>query len=329
MSYAHGVRLSLEQIQRASEVLRKYFEPTRLVEAPSLSGANGARVRLKLESDLPTGSFKVRGAMYALSARLAREPVKEVIASSTGNHGAAVAYAAKLLKLPATIFLPRDPNPVKRAKISELGAKIVEHGRDISDAIEAATAYARNKGVYFLNDVMDADLPAGPATIALEIFEQAPETDAIYVPMGDTALIRGIGSAARYMRPKVRIIGVQAERAPSYYLSWKKREVVKTDSCDTISDGLATRTPDTGNVKEILELVDDVRLVSESEMLAAIRHLSNAEHVVAEPAGAATTAAFLQRFGPGARHVALIMSGANISEEVFRKATQRDASHGH
>jgi threonine dehydratase len=322
MSYPHNMRLTLEQIQRASKLLRGYLAPTRLVEAPSLSDANGAQVRLKLESDLPTGSFKVRGALCALSARLERGPVKEVIAASTGNHGAAVAFAARLLNLPATIFLPREPNPVKRAKIAELGAKIAEQGRDISDAIQAATAYARNDGIYFLNDVSDADLPAGPATIACEIFDQFPEVEAIYVPMGDTALIRGIGSAAKYLRPNVRIVGVQAERAPSYYLSWKKREVVTTDACDTIAGGLATRIPDKSNVREILELVDDVRLVTDSDLLAAVGHLWNKEHVLAEPAGAATTAAFLQKPETGARYIVLIVSGSNISEDVMRKGTQ-------
>jgi threonine dehydratase len=320
------MRLSLDQIQRASEFLRKHFAPTRLVDAPSLSKPDGARVRLKLESDLPTGSFKVRGALYALSARLERGPVKEVIASSTGNHGAAVAYAAKLLGVPATIFLPRNPNPVKKAKIAELGAKIVEQGRDNSEAFQTASAYGKSEGVYFLNDATDADPPAGTATIACEIFEQDPETDAIYVPMGDTGLIRGIGSATRYLRPGVWIIGVQAERAPSYYLSWKKHEVVTTDTCDTIADGLATRTPDESNVREILELVDDIRLVSESELLAAIRHLWMREHIVAEPAGAASTAAFLKEAGHAARHVALIVSGANISEDVMRQATEEYAS---
>jgi threonine dehydratase len=323
------MRLSLEQIRRASEMLRKYFEPTRLVEVSSLAKSNGARASLKIESDLPTHSFKVRGALVALSARLERGPVKEVIASSTGNHGAAVAYAAKPLNVPATIFLPRNPNPVKRANIEKSGAKIVEHGRDISEAFQAASACGRGEGIYFLNDATDEDLPAGPATIACEIFDQAPDTDAIYVPMGDTALIRSIASAARHLRPQVRIIGVQAERAPAYYLSWKKGEVVTTDSCDTIADGLATRTPEEPNVREILELVDDVRLVSEQQMLDAIRHLWTEEHLVAEPAGAATTAAFLQETQPSAHHTVLILSGANVSEDVWSQATQGYASRGH
>jgi threonine dehydratase len=314
------MKLSLEEILGAQKLLRQYFPPTRLVEARSLERANGARAYLKLESEQPTGSFKVRGAVYALSVRMERGGVREVVASSTGNHGAAVAYAANLLKVPATIFLPRHPNAVKRAKIAELGAKIVEEGKDGFGAFEAVRDYSRREGVYWLNDATDEDLLAGPATIACEIFEQAPETDAIFVPMGDTALIRGIGSAARYLRPKTRIIGVQAERAPSYYLSWKKREVVTTETCDTIADGLATRIPEDANVRRIVELVDEMRLVSEREMLAAIRKLINNEKAMAEPAGAAATAALLQGAPEGARNIVCIVSGANISEEVLKQA---------
>lgn len=319
------MKLSLEQIRGAENLLRQYFQPTRLVRARSLERAGGARVYLKLELEQPTGSFKVRGAVYALSVRMERGGVRAVVASSTGNHGAAVAYAAKLLKIPATIFLPRNPNPVKRAKIAELGAKIVEEGKDSSAAFEAARDYSRRDGVYLLNDGTDEDLPAGPATIACEIFDQAPETDAIFVPMGDTALIRGIGSAARHLRPKTKIIGVQAERAPSYYLSWKRREVVTTEKCDTIADGLATRIPEDANVREILELVHEVRLVSERELLAAIRHLVDNEKVVAEPAGAAATAALLQGAPEGARNIVCIVSGGNISEAALKQARAEDA----
>lgn len=314
------MKLSLEQIRGAEKLLRQYFQPTRLVEARSLERSGGKRVYLKLESEQPTGSFKVRGAVYALSVRMERGGVREVVAPSTGNHGAAVAYAAKLLGIPATIFLPRNPNPVKRKKIVELGAKIVEEGKDSSVTFEAAWDYSRRDGVYLLNDATDEDLPGGPATIASEIFEQAPETGAIFVPMGDTALIRGMATAAKYLQPKTRIIGVQAEMAPSYYLSWKKRKLVTTETCDTIADGLATRIPEDSNVRDILELVDEVRLVSEREMLVAIRHLIENEKVMAEPAGAAATAALLQSAPEGAKNIVAIVSGANISEEVLKQA---------
>ena len=131
----------------------------------------------------------------------------------------------------------------------------------------------------------------------MEIFEQNPSTDTIYVPMGDTALIRGVAAAAKQLSPDVCIVGVQAERAPSYFLSWREGRAVPTDTCDTIADGLATRTPEEANVTEIRHLVDKVMLVGEAEMLAAIRYLSEREGVLAEPAGAAATAAFQQSVG--------------------------------
>src|SRR5262249_55594022 len=179
---------------------------------------------LKLESELPTGSFKPRGALYALSVNAERRPIREVIASSTGNHGAAVAWAGRIMGIPSTIFLPANPNPVKRAHIAELGAKIVEAGdADLRTAFDQASAHSYTPGTYFLNDATDADRPAGPGTISLEIFEQLPTVDTIVVPMGDTALIRGVAATAKQLSPTVRIVGVQAERAPSYYLSWKQR----------------------------------------------------------------------------------------------------------
>ncbi len=312
--------LTTPTIREAQTLLARYLPVTRLVPARSLSRLTGTNVFLKLETDLPTGSFKPRGALFGLSVNLSRRKILEVTACSTGNHGAAVAYAAKLLGVPARIFLPANPNPVKLAKIKELGAQIVETGgADSADAFQAAAAYSKRDGIYFLNDATDPDLPAGPATIACEIFDQHPATDAIYVPMGDTALIRGLATVAKYRSPKIRIIGVQAERAPSYYLSWKEGKTISTETCDTIADGLATRTPEPENVTEIRELVDDVRLVSENQMLLAIRYLLFEEHIVAEPAGAAATAALMQAKETGGNVVALV-TGSNIAPAVLRTA---------
>ena len=307
-------------VQDAQETLSRYLPTTRLVPAPSLSASPGLRVYLKLEADLPTGSFKARGALYALSRQLSRGGVGEVVASSTGNHGAAVAFAARQLRARATVFLPEGANPVKKRKITGEGGRIVEGGRDLSEAFERASTYALEKKAYFLNDATDPDVPVGAGTIAVEIFEQLPTTATIVVPMGDTALIRGIARAARRLSASVRIIGVQAERAPSYYLSWTKRQVVGTDTCDTIADGLATRTPVDANVAAIVDLVDDVRLVSEDQMLAAIRLLLIEEHVVSEPSGAAATAAFLQSPDKLDGDVVLLVSGANVTLEVLRRA---------
>jgi threonine dehydratase len=315
------IRPHISAIREAQQFLAEYFAVTRLVAAPYLSGQTGKRVWLKLEAELPTGSFKVRGALWGLASRLKKGPVEEVVACSTGNHGAAVAYAAKLLGIKARIFLPKGCNPVKRGKIAGLGAEIVESGgTDLAAAFELANEYAKRPGVYFLNDAGDADLPAGPGTIGCEILEQLPDVGAIVVPMGDTALIRGIAAAVKQIAPRVRIIGVQAKRAPAYFRSWKEDRVVGTETCDTIADGLATRTPDAANVRDVRKLVDDVVLVSDEQMLRAIEILLVEEHVLAEPAGAASAAALLNAGAEFGDNVALVVSGANISRDVLRQA---------
>jgi threonine dehydratase len=312
---------NISTVREAQIFLRKYFAPTRLIAATFLSETTGKNVYLKLETELPTGSFKVRGAFWALAQRMSRGRVQEVVASSTGNHGAAVAYAAKRLGIKARIFLPANCNPVKRGRISGLGAAIVESGGgDLASAFALAAEYAKQPDVHFLNDATDADLPAGPGTIGCEILEQLPETSAVVVPMGDTALIRGIAAASKQIAPQVKIIGVQAERAPAYYLSWKEGKAVGTETCDTIADGLATRTPEEANVRDVKSLIDDVVLVSEEQLLRAMETLLVEEHVLAEPAGAASTAALLQSSSGCGDHVVLVVSGANISREVLKRA---------
>lgn len=308
----------LSAIREAQHMLSKYFPPTPLVKAPTLSGPN-ADVYLKLETALPTGSFKPRGALYALSKNLQRRKIDEVTTSSTGNHGAATAFAARTLGLPATIFLPDPPNPVKRKKIEDLGARIVCHGSiDLAAASQKAVEYSRRPGCYLLSDATSPELPAGPSTIGAEILEQVPDLSAVFVPMGDTALIRGVGAAIKLLSPQTKVIGVQAERAPSYVLSWRAGKPVPTDTCDTIADGLATRMPDAANVADIRKVVDDVVLVSEKQMLDAIRHLYVHEEVLAEPAGAASTAAYLAHRASG--RVALVVSGGNITDEIRERA---------
>ena len=288
--------------------------PTPLVRAASLSTA-GRDAYLKNETVLPTGSFKVRGALHALRACLARQPIGEVIAASTGNHGAAVAWAARSAGVGATIFVPEHANPLKVARIRELGAQLVETGADLSAATDAAYAYAERTGAFFLHDAADPDVPAGTAQIGEEIVAQQPAVTRIYVPMGDTALIRGVGSAARRAKPSVTIVGVAAANAPAYLLSWQQGRVVETETALTIADGLAVRRPLMQNVTAIRALVDEVLAVTEAEMLAAIGHLRREEAITAEPAGAAAVAAYLKDGSASAVNV-LLVTGANIAPAV-------------
>jgi len=320
-------RHSLEQIREVQTILSRHLPRTTL--KPVAHSNADCKAFLKSETELPTASFKPRGALAALSINLRRRQVAELTAASTGNHGAAVAWAAAKAGIPATIFLPSHPNPVKKNKIEQLGARIIEAGgADLADAFLLARESSSRPGVYFLNDATDPDLPMGPATIGLEILEQLPDVRCVYVPMGDTALIRGVSTAMKQLDPAVRIVGVQSERAPSYCLSWKKGTPVPTETCDTCADGLATRTPEADNVQVIRELVDDVILVSEPELIDAIRFLFFSERVLAEPAGAAATAAYRKHSCAG-EPVVLLVTGANITDEIRARAGLPPARAAH
>ena len=317
-------KINLEQIAKARRLFARHFPVTRLQIAPWVSRMAGVEVALKLEIDQPTGSFKVRGALYALAANLERTTISEVVTASTGNHGAAVAYAASRLKVPCTVFLPDHPNPTKLARIIGLGAKVVEAGSDLSQAAALASAHATRNGAYFLNDATDPDLPAGPATIACEVLEQRPETDAFVIPVGDTAFIRGIAAAVRHLRPEILVIGVQATGAPAYYEAWKTGKPVTDYTPDTIADGLASQIPDARNVTEIRELIDGFCLVSDDELLETMLGLILEERVLSEPAGAAATAALVQKKlkNVGKRPTAVV-SGANISPQLLHRLGSR------
>jgi threonine dehydratase len=314
-----------QEVQKSRERLAQYLRPTRLLRAESLQNRSGARVFLKMETDLPTHSFKPRGALNALLTTNENGPLTGVVAASTGNHGAAVAYGAGMVGVSATIFLPKNPNPVKRARILSLGAEVIESESDSpSGPIEGAKEFARQRGYYLLDDATEPLVAAGTATIAAELFDEMAQLDTIFVPMGDTALIRGVAAEAKRRRPEAKIIGVQADRAPAYVRSWQQGKVVVTQTCDTIADGLATLNPSEANVRDIRQLVDEVRLVSEQEMLNAIRLLLLDEHIVAEPAGAAATAAFLQGTEPYVDGtVVLLVTGANVSPDVLHDAVRR------
>lgn len=309
-----------EQVKEARALLRQFLKPTRLVQAERIGRESNTRIFLKLETDLPTKSFKPRGALYALLKTMEQQEIKGVVAASTGNHGAAVAYAASEVQLPATIFLPQFPNQFKRARIVSLGAQVIEVESKGSSLAEAAAAYAKKHDYYFLDDASSELVPVGTATIAAEIFDELTP-DVIIVPMGDTALIRGVASEAKRRHPGVKIVGVQAEQAPSYVRSFHEGHVVRTETCDTIADGLATSVPLELNVREISELVDNVYLLSEEELLLAVRTLLFEERVVAEAAGAAATGAYL--LAPSiysGLSVVLLVTGANLPNELLVKA---------
>ena len=300
----------------ALELLRGKFAATRLVRSPRLSEQLGIGIHLKIESELPTGSFKVRGAYYSLWKQHQRESVTEVVAASTGNHGAAVAWAARELGIKARVFVPVGANAVKTGRIKALGATLSETGADIEAARRAAEAHAASTGAMVLDDATSSEVPIGAATIAVEVLDQLPTCATIVVPVGDSALIRGVASAAKAIAPNVVIVGVQAANAPAYYESWRSGRVVTTETANTMADGLATTTPTPYNVEAVRALVDQMTLVSEDEMLAAMRLLRETDSLIAEPASAAAVAAIRARKGTLSSPVVALITGGNVAPEI-------------
>ena len=286
----------------------------------------GADVHLKLEGELPTGAFKVRGAYYALWKHRQERAVSEVVAASTGNHGAAVAWAARELGIPAQVFVPVGANAVKVARIKALGAGLAETGADIEGARRAAESHAARTGALLLDDATDPNVPVGAGTIGLELLEQLPECGTVVVPVGDSALIRGVAAAMKAERADIRIIGVQASGAPAYHHSWHAGHVVTTETASTIADGLATTRPTDENVADIRRLVDEMVLVTEQEMLDAMRLLLTSDDVVAEPAAAASVAALIQSLRPRSHPVVALITGRNVAPELLRHSERSEES---
>jgi threonine dehydratase len=313
----------MERVRAAQSLLRTVVPESRLVGTAKLSRLSGGAAYLKLESEGPTGSFKVRGAYYAIDVKqkFLGGNLKGVVTSSTGNHGAAVACAASLQNIPARVYLPENPNPAKKARIAEFGVEIVEVGKFLEETRRHAARFAEESGWYDVVDGTDPEMLPGTATIACEILDKPTHVDVIFVPVGDSTLIRGIAFAAKQLCPEVKIVGVQADRAPAYALSFAKGHAISTDTSDTIADGLAVRDAAEDNVRQMAALVDEFVLVTEDEMLDAVRHLLLVEHLIAEPAGAATTAAFLKSAANYPKKTAvLLVTGANVTEDILLRA---------
>jgi len=275
---------------------------------------------LKCENLNPTGAFKVRGGINLLAAMEPEARTRGVVAASTGNHGQSVAYAARIFNSPATIFMPQDANPLKVAATVSLGASVVQTGRDYDQARLAAEEHATLYNLRYIHSSNEPLLVAGVGTAALELLEVAPDLDTIIVPVGGGSGVLGAGVVARAVNPAIRIVGVQAEGAPAVYRSWREGRRIVTDSVDTFADGLATREPFEMPLALLPHLVDEIVLVSDDQIAAAIRLLFETTRQVAEGAGAAAVAVVMTRRDEFAgKHVGLILSGGNITTEQFRR----------
>jgi threonine dehydratase len=306
-------RPNFVDILRARRIVSRYLPRTPLLPSLALSKLLGMQLYLKCENHQPIGAFKVRGGLNLVSSLTVAERARGVITASTGNHGQSIAYAAQTFGVRAVIVMPVVSNPDKVEAMVNLGAEIVFWGEDFEAARLKAEEMAQDHHMYYVHPANEPLLIAGVGTYGLEIVEDLPEVQAILVPIGAGSGICGTSIVAKSINPHIRIIGVQAERAPSVYHSWRARRQIDTPSCDTFAEGLATRTAFELPLRIIGDLVDDIVLVSEDELKQAIVLLLEKAHTIAEGAGAASTAAAIKlKDHLQGQTVVCVVSGGNL-----------------
>jgi threonine dehydratase len=311
---------TLADVFKARRRIAPYVPVTPSLEPPALAQALGCRAVLKCENLNPTGAFKVRGGVNLLASLDAEARARGVVAASTGNHGQSVAYAARLFGCDATIFMAEAANRLKVQATRALGARVIETGRDFDAARLAAEEHAARGGMRYIHSANEPLLVAGVGTAALELLEAAPDLDVIFVPLGGGSGVLGAGTVARAVNPAIRIVGVQAEGAPAVYRSWRDGQRVVTETAHTFADGLATREPFAMPLALLPRLVDEIMLVSDQEIAAAIRLVLETARQIVEGAGAAAlAAAFKRRDELADKNVGLIISGGNITTEQLKR----------
>ncbi len=307
--------ITIQDILQAQRRIRPYLNPTPLRKSFLLGERTGSSVLLKLENWQVTGSFKARGAINLMTMLTESERARGVVTASAGNHALGVGYAARVLGIsPATIFVPRSAPRAKLDKLREFPVEVRPVGDTYDDAHHAAVTYERETGATFVNAYDDPRTVAGQGTIGLEILQDAPDVDAILVPVGGGGMMAGIAIAARALAPNVKIIAIQPAASPALRDSLRDNVCYEEyTAAPTICDGLAG-----GIGKLVFEVakqgfIDEVVLVEEDETRAAIRALVETQQLIVEGSGAVGVAALLaHRVHLQGKSVAVVLSGGNI-----------------
>ena len=310
--------ISLENVQEAAKSIKGKVIRTPLVFSPSLSKMFGGEIYLKLENLQKTGSFKIRGATYSILRNLDKIASGGVVAASAGNHAQGVALAAKQAQVQATIVMPEWASISKQEATRGYGGEVVIAGQSLGESIKKAEEIAREDKT-FIHPFDDPDIIVGQGTVALEILEDLKEVDSILVPIGGGGLISGVALAAKTIRPQVNIIGVQSAACPSAYESYRKGKIIRVESEQSIADGISVKQVGELNFHIIRNFVDDVVLVEEDHIAAAILLLLERKKILAEGAGAVSLGALLNGSAtvPQGSRVVLLISGGNVDSSLL------------
>ncbi len=307
-------RLSLENIERASQSIDPVFLNTPQFQSDSLSRMLGMEVVLKIETINPIRSFKGRGAEFLMGCM--PSGTQTLVCASAGNFGQGMAYAAVKRGFRLVVFAAQSANPVKVKRMRELGAEVRLFGSDFDEAKKEARRFAEEVRARFIEDGREPEIAEGAGTIAVELCRVAKRFETLLIPLGNGALVAGIGRWMKTHSPSTRIVGVCAAGAPAMAMSWNAGKICSTESATTIADGIAVRVPVPESLLNLAGLIDEVLQVEDDSLVEAMRLVFRHHGLVVEAAGAAGLAAaitYQERFR-GAR-VATPLCGGNLTAE--------------
>jgi len=310
--------ISFDDVKAAAAVIKGVANRTPVVTSRTFNEQAGCEVYFKCENMQRIGAFKFRGAYNALSRLSEAEKKRGVVTHSSGNHAQGIALAAKLLGISATIAMPSDAPASKLAATRGYGAKVVLYDRQTDDRGELADKLAQEQGLAMIHPFDHPHIMAGQGTAALELLQDVPDLDILVGPVGGGGLLSGCATAAKAMKPDIRIFGVETEPSNDWWQSFQKNERVWISPPDTIADGMRTQQPGELTFPVVRELVEDILLVSDAQVIETLKFMLLRMKILVEPTGAVAPAALFHGLvdSPGAK-VGVLISGGNIDAALL------------
>ncbi|MDG7054657.1 MAG: threonine ammonia-lyase [Nitrososphaerota archaeon] len=303
---------TFEEIEKAKSMQGEEIRKTPLLHSPLLSKLIGSDIYLKSEFQQKTGSFKIRGAYYKIKSLTAEEKKNGVVAASAGNHAQGVAYASSLEKIPCTIVMPEHASPAKIAATRGYGANIILHGTTYDESWTKAKEISEKTGAKIIHAFDDPQIIAAQGVIGLEILDELPDVDEIYLPIGGGGLAAGVLIAVKTKNPKIKVIGVQSKAFPAMKESLSSGSLKSTEGNRTIADGISVQKPGELTFSIIKDLIDDIVLVDDSQIIKAMFLLMERAKIVVEPAGVVGIAYLLDNKPAPGKKIVTILAGGNV-----------------
>ena len=303
---------SYEEVLKANSMRGTEIKKTPLIYSPTFSDITESKVYLKAEFRQKTGSFKIRGAYYKIKSLSDEEKKNGVVAASAGNHAQGVAFASSLEKIPCTIVMPKNASPAKVAATRGYGAKVILEGINYDESSAKAKEIAKKTGATIIHAFDDPQIIAAQGVIGLEIIEDMPDVDEVYLPIGGGGLAAGILIAIKEKNPHIKIIGVQSRSFPSMYESIERGFLITSGGARTIADGISVKIPGQLTFAIISQLIDKIVLVDDTEITKAMFLLMERMKFVVEPAGAVSLAYLISKKPSPGKKIVAVLAGGNV-----------------